>query len=55
MEAAELGVLMRNPGLSYVLSLGAAVLREGEPKFLRLGYIWPTINGGGGPTDEKPY
>jgi lactoylglutathione lyase len=34
--------------------LGAAVLREGEPTFLRLGNIWLTINGGGGPTDDKP-
>jgi lactoylglutathione lyase len=34
--------------------LGAAVLREGEPTFLRLGNIWLTINIGGGPTDDKP-
>ena len=34
--------------------LGATVLREGEPTFLRLGNIWLTINGGGGPTDDKP-
>jgi lactoylglutathione lyase len=34
--------------------LGAAVLREGEPTFLRLGNIWLTINGGGGGTDDKP-
>jgi lactoylglutathione lyase len=34
--------------------LGAIVLREGEPTFLRLGNIWLTINGGGGPTDDKP-
>ncbi len=34
--------------------LSAAVLREGEPTFLRLGNIWLTINGGGGPTDDKP-
>ena len=27
--------------------LGATVLREGEPTFLRLGNIWLTINGGG--------
>jgi lactoylglutathione lyase len=33
--------------------LGATVLREGEPTFLRLGNIWP-INRGGGPTDGKP-
>ena len=34
--------------------LGATVLREGEPTFLRLGNIWLTINDGGGPTDDKP-
>jgi lactoylglutathione lyase len=34
--------------------LGAKVLREGEPTFLRLGNIWLTINRGGGPTDDKP-
>ena len=34
--------------------LGATVLREGEPTFLRLANIWITINGGGGPTDDKP-
>src|SRR5262249_31635004 len=33
--------------------LGATVLREGEPTFLRLGNIWLTINLGGGPTDDK--
>src|ERR1700751_3449480 len=33
--------------------LGATVLREGQPTFLRLGNIWLTINGGGGPTDDK--
>jgi len=34
--------------------LGATVLREGEPTFLRLENTWLTINGGGGPTDDKP-
>jgi lactoylglutathione lyase len=34
--------------------LGATVLREGQPTFLRLGNIWLTINAGGGPTDDKP-
>jgi lactoylglutathione lyase len=34
--------------------LGATVLRDGHPTFLRLGNIWLTINGGGGPTDDKP-
>jgi lactoylglutathione lyase len=34
--------------------LGATVLREGEPTFLRLANIWISINRGGGPTDDKP-
>jgi lactoylglutathione lyase len=34
--------------------LGGTVLREGQPTFLRLGNMWLTINGGGGPTDDKP-
>jgi lactoylglutathione lyase len=34
--------------------LGATVLREGEPTFLRLGNVWLTINRGGGPTNDKP-
>jgi len=34
--------------------LGATVLRQGAPTFLRLSNIWLTINGGGGPTDDKP-
>jgi len=34
--------------------LGATVLREGAPTFLRLANIWLIINGGGGPTDDKP-
>src|SRR5215467_12632753 len=34
--------------------LGATVMREGEPTFLRLGNVWLTINIGGGPTDDKP-
>ena len=33
--------------------LGATVLREGEPTFLRLGNIWLILNGGGA-TDDKP-
>jgi len=33
--------------------LGATVLREGEPTLLRLGNIWLTINGGGGPTERQ--
>ena len=34
--------------------LGATVLRKGQPTFLQRGNIWLTINGGGGPTDDKP-
>jgi len=34
--------------------LGATVLREGEPTFLRLANTWIIINKGGGPTDDKP-
>jgi lactoylglutathione lyase len=34
--------------------LGADVLREAAPTFLRLGNLWLTINVGGGPTDDKP-
>jgi catechol 2,3-dioxygenase-like lactoylglutathione lyase family enzyme len=34
--------------------LGATVLREGAPTLLRLANVWITINGGGGPTDDKP-
>ena len=34
--------------------LGARVLREGEPTFLRLKNIWIIINKGGGGTDDKP-
>jgi catechol 2,3-dioxygenase-like lactoylglutathione lyase family enzyme len=33
---------------------GATSLRQGEPTLLRLGNVWLTINGGGGPTDDKP-
>ena len=34
--------------------LGATLLREGEPTFLRLGNIWITINGGGGGPMTSP-
>ena len=34
--------------------LGATVLRAGAPTLLRLANVWITINGGGGPTDDKP-
>jgi lactoylglutathione lyase len=34
--------------------LGATVLRDGEPTFLRFGNVWLTINvGGGPPTNDK--
>ncbi len=50
-------IIVRDIGRSaafYRDVLGATVLRQGEPTFLRLGNIWLTINGGGGPTDDKP-
>jgi lactoylglutathione lyase len=50
-------LIVRDIQLSVVFYrdvLGATVLRAGEPTFLRLGNIWLTINGGGGPTDDKP-
>ena len=34
--------------------LGAGEPGAGRPALLRLGNIWLTINGGGGPTDDKP-
>jgi catechol 2,3-dioxygenase-like lactoylglutathione lyase family enzyme len=34
--------------------LGGTVPAEGAPALLRLGNIWLIINGGGGPTDDKP-
>lgn len=34
--------------------LGATVLREGAPTMMRLGNVWVIVNGGGGPTDDKP-
>jgi catechol 2,3-dioxygenase-like lactoylglutathione lyase family enzyme len=34
--------------------LGATLLRAGAPTLLRFGNIWIIINGGGGPTDDKP-
>ena len=62
-ESAELKLVVTNTLIVADLQrsvafyrdvLGATVLREGEPTFLRLGNIWLTINGGGGPTDDKP-
>ena len=47
------GNIQRSVGF-YRDVLGATVLREGEPTFLRLGNIWLIINSGGGPTDDKP-
>jgi lactoylglutathione lyase len=37
----------------YCDVLGATVLRECEPTFLQFNNTWLTINGGGGPTDDK--
>jgi len=34
--------------------LGATVVRTGAPTMLRFANIWIIINGGGGPTDDKP-
>jgi lactoylglutathione lyase len=34
--------------------LGATVLRDDKPVFLRLANVWLTINEGGGGTDDKP-
>ncbi len=34
--------------------LGATALRVGAPTILRLANTWLIINGGGGPTDDKP-
>src|SRR5246127_253137 len=41
------------PVAFYRNVLGATVLREGQPTFLRLENIWLTINGGGR-ADDKP-
>lgn len=45
---------IRRSAAFYRDVLGATVLREGAPTLLRLGNIWLIINGGGGPTDDKP-
>ncbi len=34
--------------------LGGEVVLEGEPTIVKLANGWVTINGGGGPTDDKP-
>lgn len=38
----------------YAEVLGAEIMREGEPSFLRLSGVWIIINAGGGPTEDKP-
>lgn len=34
--------------------LGGSVVMEGEPSIVKLANSWVIINGGGGPTDDKP-
>jgi catechol 2,3-dioxygenase-like lactoylglutathione lyase family enzyme len=38
----------------YVSVLGGSVVRERDPVVLRLGGMWLILNGGGGPTPDKP-
>jgi catechol 2,3-dioxygenase-like lactoylglutathione lyase family enzyme len=38
----------------YTEVLGGTVVRPGEPANVRLANSWIVINGGGGPTDDKP-
>ncbi|MQA75039.1 MAG: VOC family protein [Solirubrobacterales bacterium] len=38
----------------YTDVLGGETVREGEPSFVALANGWIIINGGGGPTDDKP-
>src|SRR5215471_13678234 len=38
----------------YVDVLGASLIRERDPVVLRLGGMWLILNGGGGPTPDKP-
>jgi catechol 2,3-dioxygenase-like lactoylglutathione lyase family enzyme len=38
----------------YTDVLGAETIHAGEPTFLALANGWITINGGGGPTEDKP-
>ena len=45
---------IRRSAAFYRDVLGGTVLLEGAPTMLRLGNIWIIINGGGGPTDDKP-
>ena len=38
----------------YVRILGGASLMEGSPSIVKLANSWIIINGGGGPTEDKP-
>jgi lactoylglutathione lyase len=38
----------------YTKVFGAQVVRERDPVILRLANSWLILNGGGGPTDDKP-
>lgn len=38
----------------YSEVLGGSVVMEGEPSIVKLANSWVIINGGGGPTDDKP-
>jgi catechol 2,3-dioxygenase-like lactoylglutathione lyase family enzyme len=38
----------------YTEVLGGESVRAGEPSFVALANSWIIINGGGGPTDDKP-
>lgn len=38
----------------YAGVLGGSVVMEGEPSIVKLANSWVIINGGGGPTDDKP-
>lgn len=38
----------------YTAVLGGKTVRAGEPTYVALGNSWIIINGGGGPTDDKP-
>ncbi len=38
----------------YVRILGGTTVMEGEPSIVKLANSWIIINGGGGPTEDKP-
>jgi len=38
----------------YVHILGGTTVMEGEPSIVKLANSWIIINGGGGPTEDKP-